>query len=91
MFQGNFSQLIDVFINNLFILILYYLSADSSIRHPTSCCSIAEIMSVLFFHEMKYRIDKPKHASNDRFVLSKVSNRHITVYIYLMYIKCNII
>ena len=23
--------------------------------HPTSCCSIAEIMSVLFFHTMKYK------------------------------------
>lgn len=39
--------------------------------HPTSCCSAAEIMSVLFFHVMKYRLDKPKDPSNDRFILSK--------------------
>lgn len=24
-------------------------------RHPTSCCSIAEILSVLFFHTMRYK------------------------------------
>ena len=23
--------------------------------HPTSCCSMAEIMSVLFFHTMRYK------------------------------------
>ncbi|XP_017579983.1 transketolase [Pygocentrus nattereri] len=39
--------------------------------HPTSCCSVAEIMSVLFFHTMKYRPDDPKNPNNDRFVLSK--------------------
>ena len=41
-------------------------------RHPTSCCSAAEIMSVLFFHVMKYRLDKPKDPASDRFVMSKV-------------------
>uniref|UniRef100_A0A8C1ECV5 Transketolase n=1 Tax=Cyprinus carpio carpio TaxID=630221 RepID=A0A8C1ECV5_CYPCA len=40
--------------------------------HPTSCCSVAEIMSVLFFHTMKYRPDDPKNPNNDRFILSKV-------------------
>ncbi|KAM3877794.1 transketolase [Diretmus argenteus] len=39
--------------------------------HPTSCCSVAEIMSVLFFHTMKYRPDDPRNFNNDRFVLSK--------------------
>uniref|UniRef100_A0AAR2LJ55 transketolase n=1 Tax=Pygocentrus nattereri TaxID=42514 RepID=A0AAR2LJ55_PYGNA len=39
--------------------------------HPTSCCSAAEIMSVLFFHAMKYRPDDPRNPNNDRFVLSK--------------------
>lgn len=42
--------------------------------HPTSCCSAAEIMSVLFFHTMRYRATEPALASNDRFVLSKVRN-----------------
>uniref|UniRef100_H3B2I8 Transketolase n=1 Tax=Latimeria chalumnae TaxID=7897 RepID=H3B2I8_LATCH len=39
--------------------------------HPTSCCSVAEIMSVLFFHTMKYKPQDPRNPSNDRFILSK--------------------
>ncbi|CAG9759352.1 unnamed protein product [Ceutorhynchus assimilis] len=39
--------------------------------HPTSCASIAEILSVLFFHTMRYKVSAPKDASSDRFVLSK--------------------
>ncbi|XP_077369670.1 transketolase-like protein 2 [Festucalex cinctus] len=43
----------------------------SNSGHPTSCCSAAEIMSVLFFHAMRYKADDPGHRANDRFVLSK--------------------
>ncbi|XP_007951564.1 transketolase-like protein 2 [Orycteropus afer afer] len=43
----------------------------SSSGHPTSCCSAAEIMSVLFFHTMRYKQSDPEHPDNDRFVLSK--------------------
>lgn len=39
--------------------------------HPTSCCSIAEIMSVLFFNTMRYKVSEPRDVSADRFVLSK--------------------
>lgn len=39
--------------------------------HPTSCCSMAEIMSVLFFHTMRYKVSEPRDASSDRFILSK--------------------
>ncbi|GLD45825.1 transketolase [Lates japonicus] len=39
--------------------------------HPTSCCSVAEVMSVLFFHSMKYRPEDPRNPNNDRFILSK--------------------
>ncbi|KAJ7316841.1 hypothetical protein JRQ81_003003 [Phrynocephalus forsythii] len=39
--------------------------------HPTSCCSAAEIMSVLFFHTMRYKPQDPRSPNNDRFVLSK--------------------
>uniref|UniRef100_A0A8C7Z100 transketolase n=1 Tax=Oryzias sinensis TaxID=183150 RepID=A0A8C7Z100_9TELE len=38
---------------------------------PTSCCSVAEIMSVLFFHTMKYHPEDPRNINNDRFILSK--------------------
>ncbi|XP_013419927.1 transketolase [Lingula anatina] len=43
----------------------------SNSGHPTSCASIAEIMSVLFFHTMKYKVEEPRDPSSDRFVLSK--------------------
>ncbi|XP_067615806.1 transketolase-like protein 2 [Eurosta solidaginis] len=39
--------------------------------HPTSCSSIAEIMSVLFFNTMRLNIKFPRDPSSDRFVLSK--------------------
>ena len=32
---------------------------------------MAEIMSVLFFHTMKYKLSEPRDASSDRFILSK--------------------
>ncbi|XP_030626074.1 transketolase-like protein 2 isoform X1 [Chanos chanos] len=43
----------------------------SNSGHPTSCCSAAELMSVLFFHTMRYKADDPRNAANDRFVMSK--------------------
>lgn len=48
------------------------LSLPFSPRHPTSCCSVAEIMSVLFFHTMKYRPEDPRNFHSDRFLMSKV-------------------
>jgi len=48
-------------------------------RHPTSCCSAAEIMSTLFFYAMKYKVDAPRDPANDRFVLSKVSLVNIRI------------
>lgn len=39
--------------------------------HPTSCASIAEIMSVLFFNTMRFKISAPRDPSSDRFILSK--------------------
>ncbi|XP_064415408.1 transketolase-like protein 2 isoform X2 [Latimeria chalumnae] len=43
----------------------------SNSGHPTSCCSAAEIMAVLFFNTMKYKPQDPRNVNNDRFVLSK--------------------
>lgn len=39
--------------------------------HPSSCFSCAEIMSVLFFHEMKYDTKNFENEDNDEFILSK--------------------
>ncbi|KAM6977046.1 transketolase-like protein 2 [Aplochiton taeniatus] len=43
----------------------------SNSGHPTSCCSAAELMSVLFFQTMRYKSQDPRNQCNDRFVLSK--------------------
>lgn len=56
--------------NQLRILSIKSTNAAGS-GHPTSCCSMAELTSVLFFHTMRYSISFPKHPSADRFVLSK--------------------
>ncbi|XP_033214936.1 transketolase-like protein 2 isoform X2 [Belonocnema kinseyi] len=56
--------------NKLRILSVQATEASKS-GHPTTCASMAEIMSVLFFHTMRYKISAPKDASSDRFVLSK--------------------
>ncbi|KAK9882840.1 hypothetical protein WA026_023539 [Henosepilachna vigintioctopunctata] len=39
--------------------------------HPTSCSSIAEILAVLFFQVMKYKVSILKDPCSDRLVLSK--------------------
>ncbi|HLX95383.1 MAG TPA: transketolase [Verrucomicrobiae bacterium] len=39
--------------------------------HPTSCCSAADVMSVLFFGHMRYDAKNPHYHNNDRFILSK--------------------
>jgi transketolase len=39
--------------------------------HVTSCCSAAEIVSVLFFAVMHYDPHRPQYIGNDRFILSK--------------------
>ena len=39
--------------------------------HPTSCLSCAEIISVLFFSEMKFDSSNSENPDNDEFILSK--------------------
>lgn len=38
--------------------------------HPTSCMAIADLISVIFFHFLKYDIKDPSNPNNDRFILS---------------------
>lgn len=47
------------------------MTTEAGSGHPTSCLSCAEIMSVLFFNEMKYDVRNPFNPDNDEFVLSK--------------------
>jgi len=46
-------------------------TSASNSGHPTSCASMAEIMSVLFFHTMRYKVSEPRSPHSDRFILSK--------------------
>lgn len=47
------------------------MTTEAGSGHLTSCLSCAEIMSVLFFHEMKYDVKNAKNSDNDEFILSK--------------------
>ena len=46
-------------------------TAEAGSGHPTSCMSCAEIVSVLFFHEMRFDPRDPSGKDADVFVLSK--------------------
>lgn len=67
--SATLQELCDI-ANRLRILSIQATDASKS-GHPTSCASMAEIMSVLFFHTMKYKVSAPRDPANDRFILSK--------------------
>ena len=69
----NYSTLVPVLKNVATRLRIASLRATSEAGsgHPTSCCSAAEIVATLFFHEMRFDPANPRHSHNDRFVLSK--------------------
>jgi transketolase len=46
-------------------------TTEAGSGHPSSCLSAADLMSVIFFHEMQYDPKDPHNPANDRFVLSK--------------------
>jgi transketolase len=46
-------------------------TAKAGSGHPSSCCSAADLLSVLFFHAMRYDPQNPGAGANDRLVLSK--------------------
>ncbi len=46
-------------------------TAEAGSGHLTSCLSCADIMSVLFFHHMRYDVSNPENPDNDEFILSK--------------------
>ena len=55
--------------------------------HPSSCLSCAEIMSALFFDEMKYDVKDSNNPDNDEFILSKGHAAPI-LYSALFHAKC---
>jgi len=46
-------------------------TSESGTGHPTSCCSVADLVAALFFAEMRFDPKDPRHPESDRFVLSK--------------------
>jgi transketolase len=46
-------------------------TSEAGSGHPTSCCSMADVMAALFFSEMKFDPKDPRNSESDRFVLSK--------------------
>src|SRR2546429_2273337 len=46
-------------------------TTEAGSGHPSSCCSAADIVAVLFFAVMRYDPKNPKNPNNDRFILSK--------------------
>jgi transketolase len=46
-------------------------TSEAGSGHPTSCCSAADLMAVLFFAEMRFDPKDPHNPDSDRFVLSK--------------------
>jgi transketolase len=46
-------------------------TSEAGSGHPTTCLSAADIVSTLFFGEMRFDPKDPRNPDNDRFVLSK--------------------
>lgn len=64
------------------------MTSQAGSGHPTSSMSAAEIISCLFFEEMKYNINKPDDLGNDEFVLSK---GHASPILWAAYAEAGII
>ena len=56
--------------------------------HPSSCLSAADLVSVVFFREMRYDPRDPHNPENDRFILSK---GHAAPLLYAAYAEAGII
>src|SRR5947199_2286562 len=46
-------------------------TSEAGSGHPTSCCSMADVMAALFFAEMRFDPADAHNPDADRFVLSK--------------------
>src|SRR5437762_3280833 len=46
-------------------------TSEAGSGHPTTCCSMADLMAALFFAEMRFDPKDPHNPDADRFVLSK--------------------
>src|SRR5437764_1712500 len=63
-------------------------TTEAGSGHPSSCLSAADLMSVIFFNEMRFDPKDPHNPNNDRFVLSK---GHAAPLLYSAYAESGII
>jgi transketolase len=63
-------------------------TTEAGSGHPSSCLSAADLMSVIFFHEMRFDPKDPHSVANDRFVLSK---GHAAPLLWAAYAECGML
>jgi transketolase len=63
-------------------------TTEAGSGHPSSCLSAADVMSVIFFNEMRFDPKDPRNPYNDRFVLSK---GHAAPLLYAAYAEAGVI
>src|SRR5437763_13771597 len=63
-------------------------TTEAGSGHPLSCLSSADLMSVIFFNEMRFDPKDPHNVAIDRFVLSK---GHAAPLLWAAYAECAII
>src|SRR5215472_3655621 len=63
-------------------------TTEAGSGHPSSCLSAADLMSVIFFNEMRFDPEDPHNPANDRFVLSK---GHAAPLLWSAYAECGIL
>src|SRR5262250_434514 len=63
-------------------------TTEAGSGHPSSCLSAADLISVIFFHEMQFDPRDPHNPANDRFILSK---GHAAPLLWSAYAKAGII
>jgi len=63
-------------------------TTEAGSGHPSSCLSAADLVSVVFFREMRYDPGDPHNPENDRFILSK---GHAAPLLYAAYAEAGII
>jgi len=72
-------------LNHLARLVRYYSIVSTSTAgtgHPTSSMSAADLMTALFFHELRYNFDAARQPNNDRVIFSK---GHASPLLYSLY------
>src|SRR5215471_19970197 len=63
-------------------------TTEAGSGHPSSSLSAADLVSVIFFHEMRFDPKDPHNPANDRFILSK---GHAAPLLYAAYAEASIL